>query len=245
MISPLPTNFIFPIPGPILFPGYATAAGNNPAALGATGKGAAIQGAYAPGANWKEYFAGLTATSQKMGIGVGYIGDDFSGYKQNSAFAGAGFQIDPIAIGIGARKIGLSSNASPSVDLGLIAGEGAGKGQGLRFGFVAYNLNSSASLDLGVGFSGGKKYNMEVNFLLPTSGGNNTSVITIAGNVYASDAVGINFSTSFASASNAYLHKLGLALWPWDAVSLFGQYATIGNFATSGSMITGGLMVTF
>lgn len=240
VISPLPTNHIFPVPGPILFPGYTTAAGNNPAALGAFGKGGGIQGSYSPTGSNKEYFAGLTASSPKMGVNLGYIGDDLGGTMVNSVFAGAGFQIDPIAVGFGLRQFDLSGNFSPDVDLGLIAGEGAGKGQGLRFGFVIYNLNSPAQLDLGIGFSGGKKYNMEVNLLLPPfSGGNGgTYTVTVAGNIFAGEILGINFATSYTSNSSNYLHKLGLTLWPWDQVSFFAQF-------TTPSMWTGGAMIMF
>lgn len=244
MIHPLPSNHIFPIPAPILFPGFTTAAGTNAAALGLAGKVAAVQGAFSPGqgSSDQEIYAGLAASSQKMGVGLGYLGDKVGGTMVNNVFAGAGFKIDPVALGIGLRQFNTSSKLNPGVDIGMIAGEGSSGGggsNGLRFGFVVYNLNSNAQLDAGIGFSGGKRYNMEINVLLPPfnqmSGG---YVFTLAGTVYAADVVGLTFNTSYNSTSKLYMHTLGINAWLWEPVAVFAQFSTPHAW-------TGGLMVTF
>lgn len=245
MVHPLASNHIFPIPAPILFPAFTTAAGTNPAALGLSGKVAAVQGAFTPGqgGSGQEIYGGFAASSQKMGVGLGYLGDKVGGTMVNNVFAGAGFKIDPIAVGIGLRQFDTSSKINPGVDLGLIAGEGGsgggGGGSGLRFGFVAYNLNSSAQLDAGVGFSGGKKYNMEVNILLPPFNNQNAGyTFTLAGTVYAADVVGLTFNSSYNSSSKGYIHTVGVNAWIWEPVSVFVQFSTPRAW-------TSGLMVTF
>lgn len=245
MVHPLASNHIFPIPAPILFPSFTTAAGTNPAALGLSGKVAALQGAFSPGQNssGQEYYAGLAASSQKMGVGLGYLGDKNGSKMTNNVFAGAGFKIDPVALGIGLRQFDTSGKLSPNVDLGLIAGEGGsgggGGGNGLRFGFVVYNLNVASQLDAGIGFSGGKKYNMEVNVLLPPFSNMDAGyVFTIAGTVYAADVVGLTFNSSYNSTSKDYLHTVGINAWLWEPVCVFVQFSTPRTW-------TSGLMVTF
>ena len=243
MINSLPSNLIFPVPTGILFPSFACAGGVNPAALSAAGKVASIQGSYTPGggAYPKEFFGSLAAGSQKMGIGLGYLGESINGKLTSNAFIGAGFKIDPVNIGIGLRDFDISNKSTPNVDLGLISGEGnGGGGGGLRFGFVVYNLNSPAQLDLGVGFSGGKKYNMEINVLLPPfSGGTGSgNVVTVSGTVFAADIIGLTFRTSYFTKPNTYEHTMGLSGWLSEAFNLFAQFSTPRVW-------TGGLMVTF
>ena len=52
----------------------------------------------------------------------------------------------------------------PDADIGLNYGEG----KGLNFGFVMYHVNHASRMNLGVGFSGGKKYNIEADVMLPS-----------------------------------------------------------------------------
>lgn len=233
----LPTASFYPTPNGILFPNIAAAGGVNAAALPLAGKATVVQGAYTKvNSSASELYGGVGMTSRKFGVSLGYLGDKIGNNLVHNSYAGAGFAIDAVSLGINVRRFDWSGTSSTGVDLGLIAGEG----KGFTWGLVVYNLNSnnnSTRLTGGIGFGGGKKYNMELNFTLPPFNGGSVYVITAAGTINPSDAFGVHFKTSYYSDKN-YLHVLGLSVFPWENTGFLVQF-------TSPSIWTGGINLSF
>lgn len=222
---PIPAGQPFPTPTGILFPSITSAGGTNAAALPLAGKLTAVQAGYSKGTSSdpEQYLASVAATSKNFGLNLGYLGTKVGGSQVNGGFVGAGFFLQPVAMGINLRDDDVNGGASPSVDLGLIANEQ----KNFTFGFVVYNLNTAAQLNAGIGFGGGKKYNMELNVLLPPfSNSNGTTAVTAAGTIYAGESVGISFRTTYFSQSKTYEHCFGVAGWLTETLSLFAQFTT-------------------
>ncbi len=222
---PLPAGQMFPTPAGILFPPVTGAGGINAAALPLADKVTSVQAGYGRNGNGdrEQYLGSLAATSKNFGLNVGYLGEKAGGSTVSGGFLGAGFVVDPLALGLNLRDADMSGGASPSVDLGLIANQQ----KNFTFGFVMYNLNSAAQLNAGVGFGGGKKYNMELNLLLPPfSNSNGDYAVTVAGTIYAGEVLGLSFRTTYFSSGKTYEHCFGVAGWVTDTLSLFAQFTT-------------------
>jgi hypothetical protein len=231
----LPTSSFFPTPNGILFPNITTAGGVNSAALPLAGKATNFQWTYGrAGKNGPdEFFGGVGMTSKKFGVSLGYVGNRFGDTLINNTYAGAGFAVESVSLGINARRHDWSrNNTSTDVDLGIIVGSG----KGFTWGLVIYNINGTARLDGGVGFGGGKKYNMELNVLLPASG-SDVYAITAAGTINPSDIFGVHFKTTYFS-DTAYQHVLGASIFLSDTVGVLVQF-------TSPTTWTGGLNIAF
>lgn len=231
----LPTATMWPTPNGILFPNVATAGGVNAAALPLAGKATVVQGAYTKVTdNLSEFYGGVGMTSRKFGVSLGYLGDKIGNNLVHNSYAGAGFAIDQVSLGLNVRRFNWSGSASTGVDLGLIAGEG----KGFTWGFVVYNINGPhTQVTGGVGFGGGKKYNMELNFAIPPFNGGSVYIITAAGTINPSEVFGVHFKTSYYSDKN-YLHVLGLSVFPWENTGFLVQFS-------SPSIWTGGINLSF
>lgn len=204
---------VFPDPAGILFPGPATAAAINPAVLG-NSKGTVAQAAFGPGLRSGDphhYFGSFATAKKKFGMGFGIDGlANGGGNFTNGGFVGMGFNLERIALGLGVRDANVSDSIGPSVDVGCVIGEG----QGLTGGFVLYHLESSPQAALGIGFNGGKKYNLELNVVLPRfnsfSGGGYG--LSIGANLFI-DLFSFLFRTTYYTSPRTYVHTLGIGIW--------------------------------
>jgi hypothetical protein len=238
----LPSAVMFPGLSGILFPSIPGAGGVNAAALPLAGKANAVQLSYSRSGNSgpEAYYGGTAFTSKSFGVSLGYLGSKIGNTVFHNTYAGAGFAIQNVSLGINVRSFNLAkSGATNDVDLGLIVGEG----KGLTFGFVVYNLSGTAQVDVGIGFAGGKKYNMEFNFLLPPFSGGSHYAFTLAGTIRPVDAFGLHFKTSYFSnydsrSSSSYQHIVGGTVHFSEVFGILFQYGTPNTW-------TGGVNLTF
>jgi len=208
----LPTAQAFPTTGGILFPGLDVAAGVNSAALPLLGKATAFQVAVSPPLQTGDPlggFAGLATSNKKFGLGAGYLGSKNPGSSiTHGIFVGGGYDLDPVALGVQIRDLNIQSGVNPGVDLGMILGSG----HGTEFGVVLYDVNTSARMDLGVGFAD-KRYNVEANLLLPRfSNFNSDYVLTAAATVNAS-IFAMYFRVSYFTQPNFWEETFGGLAW--------------------------------
>ena len=226
-VAPFQLGSVFPDPSGILFPGLATAAAINPAALGNAGKATAIQVALTPSlrsGDDNEYFASFATAKKGFGFGFGIDGATKGGGSfTNGGFVGMGFNLERIALGLAVRDANFSDSVSPSVDVGALFGES----QGLKLGFVFYHLENSPQLDLGIGWGAGKKYNLEANVLLPPfssfSGG--SLGMSLGANIFI-QPLSFLFRTTYYTRSNNYVHTLGVGVWLNQMFNLGVQFSS-------------------
>jgi hypothetical protein len=224
-MTALQLGAVYPDPAGILFPGLATAAGINAAALG-NSKGTVIQAAYGPpmqAGDDHHYFASLATAKKGFGFGLGVDGYSSSGGgATNGVFAGIGFNLERVALGIAVREADISNSFTPSVDIGALFGEG----QGVRFGFVFHNLETSPQLDLGLGWDGGKKYNLEFDVQLPPFGSGGGGLgMSLGANIFI-QSFSFLFQSNYNTASGNFSHILGIAVWLNQSVNLGVQFTT-------------------
>lgn len=225
-VNPFGLATQYPDPAGILFPGIATAAGINPAALGFADKSTAIQLAYGPpvlSGESHRYFASFATAKKGVGFGAGINGNTVNGDVNNGAFLGMGFDFERVALGLTVREGNLSGPLAPSVDVGLLFG----KGQGLRAGLVLYGLEEAQRLDLGIGYNGGKRYNLEANVLLPPfnsfSGGSFT--LSLGANLFV-EFMNFLFRTTYLTGSDTLIHTIGAGAWLNQKFNLGVQFTT-------------------
>lgn len=225
-VAPFQLGTVYPDPAGILFPGLATAAAINPAALG-NAKGTAIQVALTPGlssGDATDYFGSFATSKKGFGFGLGIDGTARGGGSfTNGGFVGMGFNLERVALGLSVQDADLSDSTSPSVNVGALFGEG----QGLKFGFVFYHLENSPQLDLGVGWGAGKRYNLEANILLPPfsqfSGG--SYGLSLGANIFI-ESLSFLFRTTYYTGPNSYVHTLGVGIWLNQMFNLGIQFNT-------------------
>lgn len=224
--TPFPAASVFPASGGILFPGLNVAAGVNPAALTEPGKAGAAQLAYSPAlvpGDSSQYFVSGALSRKNLGFGLGYDGFSQNGALINGGFIGAGFGIDPISLGLALRQLNLNGILAPSVDIGFRIGEGSGP----VGGFVLYDLNSAAQLDLGIGWAVKKKYNVELNVLVPPFADlNDGFIVTAAATVNAASIFNVYFRVSFLTLPSTTSETVGLSAALSDNFNLLIQYTT-------------------
>ncbi len=127
-VNPFGLATQYPGPAGILFPGLATAAAINPAALGFFDRSTAIQLAYGPpgqSGDVHRYFASVGTSKKGVGFGAGLNGSVQNGDFSNGAFAGVGFDFEKVALVLTVRENNLSGPFSPSIDFGILFGKGA------------------------------------------------------------------------------------------------------------------------
>lgn len=225
-VNPFGLATEYPDSAGIIFPGIATAAGINAAALGFADRSTAIQLSYGPpsiAGDAHRYFASFATAKKGIGFGAGLNGSTSNGNFNNGAFAGLGFDFERVALGLAVREGNLSGPLSPSVDFGMLFGKGAG----LRFGFVLYGIEEAQQLDLGIGYDGGKRYNIELNVLLPPfnsfSGG--SLKFSLGANLFVG-SFNFLFRTSYLTGPEAFEHTLGVGLWLNKQINLGVQITT-------------------
>ena len=221
-----PTNSIGPSLGGIIFTGFGVAAGINPATLPGFKKASVVHLGYTPALNNGEAHQGLLslATSKgKFGFGMGLTTAQGSGAGVYGGFAGIGRSFENVSLGLAVRDQSFSVRSDPEVDIGLTLGSE----RGLKGGLVLYHLNNAARASVGVGFDGGKKYNLEGTVLLPAFNnlGNNGYVLSVSANIFI-DWFGVYFRTSYFTSGNDYQHAIALNTWLGENFSLLVQYDT-------------------
>jgi hypothetical protein len=250
----LPTLVVGPYPIGFIFPGFNTAAGLDAAALPYE-KGTAFQVAAAPPINNDNTamgFASLATSNKKLGIGAGYLGEFVKASPgapsstTQEAFAGLGYKLDPVSLGVGVRDVGIGQSGSQAdVDFSLLYNGD----NGLVLGGEAYNLNNGLDLALGVGFRGGKKYHIEADVLLPTNGVQGAFLV-VAGAVSV-PIFDVFFNLSYLlntaptvtaiSAGTAFFYAFGIDFWLTDHLNFVFQYNTLpyydSGFLTAGVTI--------
>lgn len=223
--SALPGGVIFPVPVGILYPGFNTAAGVNAAALPGGKKITAVQVAAAPALATNDnnsYFASMATSNSAIGWGLGYTGASTSAGLTHGMFAGVGFNLKRINLGVGLRDSDLSGGFSPNVDIG----SKFDLGKDFTFGAVAYNLDDTSNMQFaaGIGYGHPRKDNVEINLLTPAGGGSDY-MVTFAATVY-TGKFGTTFRTSYAMESQAFNHTLGLLYWLGSSMNVILQLTT-------------------
>jgi hypothetical protein len=225
-VNPFGLATIFPDPAGILFPGMATAAGINAGALGIE-RATTMQLAYGPPVIEGEshrYFGSFATSKKGIGFGAGINGSAKDGNFTNGAFAGIGFDLETVGMGLAVRVPDLANlSRTPNVDVGMIFG----KASGIRAGFVLYNLESAMQLDLGVGYSSGKNYNLEANILLPPFGNlsNGNFGLSLGANLFIG-ALNFLFRSTYYTATDSLVSTLGAGVWLNQKINLGIQFTS-------------------
>jgi hypothetical protein len=226
---------VYPDDGGVLFPSLAMAAALNPAALGNANKARVIQLAYGPplrGGEAHRYTAAFATAKRSFGFGVGLDGAAYpGGVFQNGVFTGVGFNMERVSLGLSLRESDLSNGISPELDVGLIFG----KGTGVHFGFALHGLERSPQADLGIGYSSGRRYNLELDVRLPafSSLGTGFYRFSLGANLFL-DPLTLLFRTSYTTGINTLSHTIGLGVWLNQRFNLGIQYSTPFDSATAG-----------
>jgi hypothetical protein len=210
----------------IVFPSFPVSASVNPAALGTT-RATALQVGYGPPIEEGErhrYFAAVATAKRSVGFGAGLTGTmTDSGQLTNGAFVGLGFNLDQVALGLALREANLAGSLDPSLDLGLIVGQGTG----VSGGFVLYGLEGAPRLTLGIGYASGKRFNLEANVALPpfNSFGNGGLGLSLGASLFI-DRLTFLFATSYNTSSESLGNTLGLGIWLSQKFNLGVQFST-------------------
>ena len=220
----LPAGVTFPTPVGILYPGLNVAAGVNAAALPGGKKVTSLQLAGAPALSDTDstsYFGSLAFSNTNLGWSVGYTGSSGTTLT-NGMFAGVGFNLGRINLGIGLRDTDLSGGFSPNVDIGLKID----MGKDFTFGAVAYTMDttSASQYAIGLGYGHRRKDNVELNVLTPAGGGSDYAM-TFAATVY-TGRFGTNFRTSYFMGSQSFSHTLGALYWLGEKLNVMLQLNT-------------------
>ena len=238
LINPLPAGVIYPTPVGILYPGFNVAAGVNAAALSMGKRVTAAQLSVAPalqtGASMG-YLASIATSTNRLGWSVGYVGASGGAASTHGIYAGAGFTLARVSMGVGLRDTDIASagfSFDPSVDFGTRID----LGKDFAFGTVVYNLEQTPGVSTGFGFGRKKKENIEINFLIPSLGSSDYAT-TFMATVY-SGRFGTTFRTTYYLSSKAFSHTLGALLW-------LGQKMNVVVQLTSPSTMTFGLTYVF
>ncbi len=225
-VTPFGYDNIFPAPAGILFPSLPTAAGINPGVLGNSERATALQLAYGPPTDDTEshrYFAGIGSARKGWGYGFGLDGSSFDGSFTNGAYAGLGVDLERAGLGMAVREADLADGFSPSVDLGLVFGKGAG----FKAGFVIYGLEDTPQMNIGVGYSASRRYNIEANALLPafSAFSSGSFALSLGANLNV-EFLNFLFRATYYTASDRVVNTLGVGIWFSQKVNLGVQVST-------------------
>ena len=155
----------------------------------------------------------------------------------NNMYGGLGFKLDPLAFGLGVRNMDSVTGSVLDFDFSMMTSER----KGVNFGFVLYNTtHDTRQLDLGLGYAGGRKFNMEVNVLLPPFTNSNSQgyVFTGAATLYGTDWLAFSGRVSYKTSPADLTYMLGATTWITDTFNLF-------LFYTAPRVITGGVTFSF
>lgn len=238
-VNQIPTASLFPSINPIIFPAAVTAAGVNASALGLYGKRTDLQFAYARGsdADPQGLFAGTELGSNGFGVGLGYLGQKYSSNNVNNLYGGMGLKIDPMSFGLGARALNTSGGGGADFDFSMTTAER----KGFVFGLVLYSLTRNyRQLDLGLGYAGQRKYNAEINVLLPAFSGDGAQGYTFtgAGTAYATEWLAFTGRLSYQTYTSDFSYMAGATAWMNPTFNVF-------LFFTSPRTFTGGITFSF
>lgn len=224
LISSMPVGRVHPLPGGILYPGFNTAAGRNPAAIPLTGKGSALQLAATPAfqsSDSTDLFGSVATTRGSFGFGAGYLGSSYNSQLTNGFFAGMGYNFDPASVGIAVRDFDVRSG-NTSVDVGF---QFETK-QEITLGAVLYDVNNTSRAAIGVGTKSGKRYNLEANVLLPPFNNMDGGYVgTLSASIFPG-MIGFHFSTSYYTAAKSWDYVVGVGVFASDMIHIALQYAT-------------------
>ncbi len=216
----------FPSASGIIFPSLFTAVGVNPAALPQPEEVSGISASFSPppgGSGANEYGLSVASGDKSFGWGVNYEGS-YQGSAISGIDAGIGFRTYSAAMGLAVRDSNVIGG-TPETDLGILSGfDGP-----ITLGVVLYHIDTSPQADLGIGFSESKRYNFELNFLLPaitdiTKPGANYQV-TAASTVYLG-IFGLKLITSAQSQAPTLYQSVSVAVKLSRRVFLNAQYDT-------------------
>ncbi len=234
----IPTAHIFPSVNAILFPAVVTAAGVNASALGLYGTRTDIQAAYTKGSGDapQELFAGTEIGSNGFGVGLGYLGEKYDSTTVNNMYGGLGVKLSQVSVGAATRVIDTKSGSGPALDLSMMSGGPTG----FNWGLVGYNLLKKAQVDLGIGVGGAKKYNMELNVLLPpiTNSEGEGFTLTGAATLFGTEWLGLSGRASYCTGPSNFSYMVGATVWFNDTFNSFVFYNSPGS-------ITGGVSFSF
>lgn len=238
-IPSAPTALIYPDPGGILFPGFQVAAGTNPASLTYFEKAKSLQAAYSPALTHDDghgYFGSFAYGSKNFGLGLGVSGRYLNRNNTNGVFLGSGYRFQKVALGLAIRDPRLSGSFSPNVDLGLMFGEG----KGLTLGLVVYDIDNSGRMDLGVGFSGGKKFNVEANLLFPSfsrlSDSHSDYRVLVSANIFM-DFLAVTLQSGYFTHLKEFSHTCAITAWFTEWLNLILQYHTPRTWTLGTSLV--------
>lgn len=210
--------------GGIVFPGFNTAAGVNAAALANGKKGTSIQVTGAPALQSGDnstYTGSLATSSSRVGWGIGYNAlQSSSGTLNHGMFAGVGFTLGPLSLGMGMRDAAIVSGFNPEVDFGATLVLGGD----FHAAAVVYDVATSHVVAAGVGYGRAKRENVELNVRAPVPGSADYT-LTFAATFYAGP-FGTHFRTSYLTSSRTYNHTLGGLLWLGDHLNVMIQLTT-------------------
>lgn len=228
--STFPVARFYPDPVGLLYPGFNVAAGVNPAALPAAGKGTALQAGFspAPAGAESQIFGAVAHSNTRFGIGAGYQGDMHASGTVHNAFVGMGASFQNLSVGFALRDYGLSSGITPSVDAGLNITL-----KMVDVGFVFYGLDSHPRMGIGIGSRQSRRFALEGNVLLPPFSAFTGGYLLTVSAQLAVEKVTAYFRTSYDTAAQALSHTLGLGWWASENLHLAIQYSTPSRIGTA------------
>ena len=199
-----------------------TRPGINPAALALGKKLTSLQVSGAPSlesGDSSAYGASLATTTKNTGWGIGYDGASGGATTTNGLFAGVGFKLDPISLGVGLRGT-WSNGFNPSVDAGMRFAIS----QNVTIAAVARNLDTTLQAGAGIGLNNGKNNNVEICYMMPAAGSLD-SIITFGATVY-SGRFGAIFQSSYYTNAKNFIHTLGALYWLGSNINFTAQLTT-------------------
>lgn len=216
------------LPGALIFPHFDSAALINASTL-VHNKGTAVQGLYSPppsSGETHQYQLGVASASKKFGLGMGYTGYSDT-QATHGAFAGLGFLIETLSLGLSIRDPNVENDFDPDVDFGL----DLAIDKSVHLGVVLYNINRTPNVALGVGYVKENKYFLEANLGFQNVNNIDTSnyTLTLAAGVYAG-IFGMGFQTNYYASSKDYDHILSGLIRPSDNLHFLVQFETPRRF---------------
>lgn len=206
-----------------VFPGFNSAAAVNPAALALGKKAVAFQALYSPplqAGDSTNYFASIAASVKNTGWSLGYTGAGSGSTLTHGMFAGVGFSLKPISLGVGLRSAAFSNGFNPNVDLGAQLQLGGS----FTMAAVAYAVDSGLQAGLGLGFGKPRQDNVELGVLMATPGSSDHRV-SFGAQLY-SGRIGTLFQTHYNMGSRTFTHNLGMLFQVSDKFNLIAELTT-------------------
>ncbi len=226
-----PIARFYPETSGILYPGINSAAGINPAALPQSSDATSVQLGFSPApSQWEDHRAfGSVATSNgKLGFGMGYEGNILNSALTHNAFAGIGYKIQSVSLGVGVREYNLATGLQPSADVGFKAHLKV-----IDIGFVFLNLQGTAQAAVALGAQSYDQFNVEATVLLPPFSNLAGNYLLSVSAQLAVKMVSFYFRGSYHTQWNAFEYSVGAGFWLGKTLHLAAQVTSPNRIGTA------------